>query len=155
MKSRKSQSELVSTVILILIVLAAVSVVWVVINFIFDFRNEDRHLCTNVKLDAVEAKDRGIVNADRVIITRLAGGEQGDVAGVKIIINGKSATIIQVDEFPCGHSTHPPCESSLTQRQTKTFNVSTDIMQGDKVEVAALVGETRYVCEITDTVRAT
>ncbi len=149
---KKSQSELISTFSLILFAVVAVIVVWLVVNFFLNFRSDDKILCRDVKLDLVEANDNGIVNHDTVIVTRLAGGDEEDVTGVRIVINDRASTINQVGKIPCAAGS---CDSSLTQRQTKTFNVTTDMMQGDEVKVAAIVGDTKYVCQVTDSLRAT
>jgi hypothetical protein len=150
--SKKSQSELVSSFMLILVVIIVVVVVWLVVSFFLKFQDKDKSLCRDVKLDLIEANDQGIVNHDTVIVKRLAGGEEGDVTGVRILVNGKGTTINQVGKVPCSPG---ECDSSLSQSETKTFNITTDLQQGDQVGVAAMVGETKYVCQITDSKKAT
>ena len=160
---KKSQSELVSTVMLILFAIVAVVVIWLVVNYFLNFRNQDKMLCTDAKLTIVEARDNGIANKDTVTVTRLAGGNEEDVTGIKVLVNKNAVMIIQEGTTPCGHSytdaggtviTHPDCDLSFSQRQTKTFNISSDVHQGDFIEIAPIVGATEYVCRTTHSTRA-
>ena len=149
---KKSQSEIVSTMSLILFAIVAVIVIWIVVDYFLELQKKDNVLCADVKLDVVQANNNGVANQDTVIVKRLAGGDEGDVTGVKIVVNGKAATINQVGTTPCNPGT---CDSSLTQSQTKTFNITTDLKEGDEVKVAAIVGESKYVCSVTDSTRTT
>lgn len=156
---KKSQSEVVSTVFLVLIVLTAVFVVWVVVNyFLSSFRDNDRLLCSRVKLSIVEAKDRGVGNYDTVMVTRSGEGEEGDVTGIKFTVNGKGAEVIQVEGTNCDKddaTPEPECDLSLGIVETKTVTLGLPFVAGDEIGIAAMVGENKFVCDISDMTRAT
>jgi len=155
---RKSQSELVSTALLILIAVAAVIVIWLIVNFFLKLRNEDKLLCSRVQLSIVEAKDQGIGIPDTVMVMRQAGGEDGDVTGVKFIVDGMGVVATHVNGEICNPPETPDieeCDLSLGLIESKTVTIGSDFVAGDEVAVAAIVGESRYICNIADSTKAT
>jgi|GEM_PF-6741796 len=101
--NRKAQSEIITTVLLILIVLAAIAIVWmVVIPFLWG-SNNDPFKCSDVRLLVNEARsnDPSLSNPSQVEVKRVAGGENDAVKSVKIMIDGKATTIQEVNGIKC------------------------------------------------------
>jgi flagellin-like protein len=168
--NRKAQSEVVSTILLILIVLAAVGILWYVVNTFM----KDPFGCSKLNLKIVEARAQNSQYPLRaeVEIQRLAGGYDDAVKDVKIIIineegEEKAATIQGVDQISCTVDTDSngvvDCEEdvdgytahSLKQVQTKTYKLDVnDIKTSYTVKIAPIVLDedgNQNVCEITDT----
>jgi len=160
---RKAQSEIITTVLLILIVLAGIAILWLMIRpFLW---TKPPTACTDVRLSITEARsnESASVDTNQIEIKRMAGGNNDAVIKVKIIIDGKSVTIQKVNDFPCS-GTPNPCELpqaafggrtpySLQQIETKTYEVPfTDIPKGALVEIAPVLNEDgeEKVCQIND-----
>lgn len=154
---KRAQSEIITTILLILIVLAAIVVVWIVVTrFLNPIANTQ---CVEVRLDIAKALDNG-ANRDYVSVTRMAGGRDEDVTGVKFLVNGEVKYPTHVNGVQCSSSLPDPCNAlflgNLTQLETKTFEFTTGtINTGDEVKVAALVTSDQKVCDPIASKRAT
>ncbi len=135
---RKGQAQVVTTILLILIVLAAVIIVWRVIDRFVEGGGgtiTTKFSCVDVKLDIVSASDTD----NSVTVTRLAGGDTYAVKDIKILVAGISATVNSVTTN----------NRTLAPLETKTYSVSEDIVEGDKIEIAAVLQDDT-VCEVMD-----
>jgi FlaG/FlaF family flagellin (archaellin) len=163
--NRKAQSEVITTFALILIVLAAIAIVWYIVDYFM--WNRDPFTCSDVNLKIVEARssDGGIE------IQRRAGGDFL-VKKVKILIDGSSATIQRAGGEDCTIDTNTTdsypsnCETpdangrtnlSLAQIETKTYSVPIAFIPKEaEVEIAAIIERDgqEEVCNIIDRKRA-
>jgi len=135
----KAQSQVISTVLLILIVLVAVAVIWTIIRPFFDKVETDRAKCIEVRLEI----NKALSTTDTITIERKAGGDEGDVTGFKILINGQLATIDSVDGVACAGDA---CDTSLERLKKKQVHVTTDFTQGAEIQIAPMVGEQKELC---------
>ena len=92
--------------------------------------NPDMNSCMTTRLRVLETD----TESDTIIIERLAGGADGDVTGVTILIEGIEAEILT------------PQEQGLKQLETKTYKVDYDIQPGDEIKVGALIGTDKWKC---------
>jgi flagellin-like protein len=79
---RKSQSEIITTILLILIVLTAVIVVWMVISRFLNLGGTAD--CSKVQLRIVSATE----SDQTVTINRMAGGPEIGITGMRILVGG-------------------------------------------------------------------
>jgi flagellin-like protein len=142
----KAQSQIITTILLILIVLAAVIVVWVIVNnFLKPIQEDAAVMCVEVKMNIVRANAAD----NTVTVTRLAGGEEADVSGMKFTVNDIGAAVTHVGGTECTE-----CDLSLGLIESKTVTLGTSFNEGDKVVVAAQVGEQKRVCDQADSTTA-
>lgn len=97
MNNRKGLSEVVTTLIIILLVLVAIGIVWVVVNNILESGTEQAEISAmclqiDIKATAATCTAGGVCN---VTYRRNAGGE--DIDGIVIVLsNGESSNQTQV-----------------------------------------------------------
>ena len=138
---KRGQAQVVTTILMILIVLAAVIIVWQVIDRFVRSGGEaieTRVSCIDIKLEIAEADS----SAGTVKITRMAGGEDDPlpaVKNVKILVE-KSAVVTTGG-------------GSLTQFETKTWTVTGGFSAGDLVE-AGVVLQDDTICDPIASARA-
>ena len=94
--NRKAQSEVITTFALILIVLAAIGIVWYIVSQFMPGPNDCVFCCSDIvlKMNQARSSDGGIE------IQRKAGGE-GIIKSVKIVVNGEIASIQSVNGVYC------------------------------------------------------
>lgn len=170
--NRKAQSEIITTVLLILIVLAAISVVWVVVIQFFPGPEDNFFECNDIRLVINEARsnESASIHTNEIEIKRTAGGENNAVRSVKIIIDRQAATIQKVNNVfnctddsdsdginDCAEVVNGRTAYSLEQIETKTYTVPfMSIPKGALVEIAPVIEKdgAEKVCEINDRKRA-
>lgn len=138
---KKGVSQIVSTILIILLVLAAIVIVWGVVERFVRTGEEAiiaRTACMDIRLSIVEANS----SENNVTVTRMTGGDTDAVNDIKILVEGTAATV-----------TAPGGDAALEPLETKTYDVTSGINAGDKVEVAAVL-EDETICDITDEIIA-
>jgi hypothetical protein len=123
MKTKKSQQEIIVTVLLVLIAIAAVILIAnFVINMVKDkaAAGEGQVDCLNVAFTI----NRAINSQNNITVTRDAGGDDIEVIGTKVLVNGevKNATGVAFN----------------TTLETKEIIVS-GLVTGAKVQVAPVL----------------
>jgi len=122
---RKAQSEVITTVLIILLVLAAVFIVYVAVRSMVSTSTNtatEKSKCLDIQLSVVSTNS----TQKNVTITRLAGGEDSDMKDVAILSDGVATTISY------------PADKSLKQLETKTYAVSS-LTANKLVQVAAIL----------------
>ncbi|MBU3913403.1 MAG: hypothetical protein KKB21_02680 [Nanoarchaeota archaeon] len=134
MKNKRAQSEVITTVLIILLVLAAVFIVYTAVRNMVQggtTQATEKQKCLEIGLNIVSVNK----TSGNVTITRLSGGADGDVTDVTILVDGTSKTVLY------------PTDKSLTQMSTKIYTVGA-ITNAKKVEVGAVLGATK--CDVID-----
>lgn len=146
--SKKGVSDIITTVLIILLVLAAIVIVWQAVNKTITNgvgQIAPKMACVDISLTAVSANYTSHI----VTVTRNAGGDDtgaGSVGGVKILVGGTAATL------DAGSSS----AGGLTQLETGHYNVTSPVLtNGVEVEVAAVLADGTTICSTTATVKAT
>jgi len=125
-------SEIVVTLIMIVLVLVAISIVWFIVRGILDKGTGQVNLgtdCLEVQVSAISFKNttdnnNNVENYD-VVLTRSAGG--GDLGGVKIIFNNATGSSNYVHTVV----------GNIAPLETKTISAtSVSIDEANKVEIA-------------------
>ena len=127
-RGKKSQSEVITTVLIILLVLAAVAIVWGVVNNIVSRGAGSAGkgaICMEITIDIPSINTASSI----VKVHRTAGGEDNAVANIKFLVNGKSAT-------------HNNTDLALGPLETKDYTInSTGLQANDKIEAAVILSD--------------
>ena len=141
--NQKSQSQIITTVLIILLVLDAIVIVWQVVSTtVSEGAGEisSSISCIDVQFKVVEA----IAASNTVKVTRMAGGADNAVSDVRFLVNGEVQS-------------HDPVTggNDLQALETKTYTLSTAgaITAGAKVEAAAVLSDGK-VCNPTASITA-
>ena len=128
---KKAQSQIITTVLIILLVLAGVVIVWQVVRGTIGEGTENIGSavdCLKVQLEITKAE----VGVNAIEIKRAVGGDA--LSGVNILVNGTLQT---------GAGTSSP----ISALETKTYGLGDALNSGDKVEIAAILVD-GTVCDI-------
>jgi hypothetical protein len=141
--SKKAQSQIITTVLIILLVLASIVVVWQIVQGTVRRgleESETKAACIGVNLEIISA----VASSNEVKVTRNIGGPEGTiVSNVKFLVEGVAVT-----------SSPPTQEMSLLE--THTLVLTPSFNEGDEISIAAVLsGDTEVVCDIADTYKAT
>ena len=141
--SKKAQSQIITTVLIILLVLASIVVVWQIVQGTVRRgieESEAKAACIGVNLEIISA----VGGSNEVKVTRNIGGPEGTiVSNVKFLVEGVAVT-----------SSPPTQEMSLLE--TDSWILSSGFDEGDEISIAAVLsGDTEVVCDIADTYKAT
>jgi len=131
-----------SIVSIIFCVIFVLLIIWIIIPGDLGPEDDSAIMCVESKLMIVSAN----ATDNSIMVTRLSGGEDEDVTGVKFTVNGVAAAVTEVDGVDC-----TDCDLSLGIIETNTFTLGADIQPGDDIAIAAQVGENRIICSISDT----
>jgi len=121
---KKAQAQIITTILIILLVLAAMVIVWQVVNKSIKDSSDQIIAgvsCTNLNVIVSEADS----STETVLITRNPGASGTNVTGLVLYVNGE-----KVKEEP----------ESLEELGTYIFS-SIPLVAGDKVQVATKIGE--------------
>ena len=137
-KSKRSQSQIITTILIILLVLAAIVIVWQVVQSTIESGAETIEgtaACIGIDLKIVLAN----ATVNEVAVTRMSGGAMNAVADVRFLVAGASLT-----------GTTSATGTDLEPLETKTYTRVTSSV-GEKVEVAAILSDTDgTICNIMD-----
>ncbi|OGJ13211.1 hypothetical protein A3K82_01400 [Candidatus Pacearchaeota archaeon RBG_19FT_COMBO_34_9] len=145
MKNRKGLSAVVIALILILLALAAISIVWVVVNNIIKSGTKNADItakCLNVNVEATASTcAAGVCD---IIIMR-TGTEDDAIAGVKLVFRDSTAgtSSAVIDEA-----------GNIEALAGKSVNVDTGLTAPDSVEVTAYFEDAsgnKQLCGLTTT----
>jgi flagellin-like protein len=132
MKNKKGLSGVVTTLILVLLVLAAVGIIWVVISGIIDEGTQSATIsskCLEVEVKPTKVGcDAGRDNCN-VTVTRSAGGEE--IAGIKLIFSKEGGESNEVKEF---NGNIDALQTITVPTSGPTYSLDSDL-DPDKVEV--------------------
>lgn len=136
MESKRGISDLMASVLMILLVLAAVIIVWQVVLPLIKGKTGEissQATCIGINLETTKANN----NTGDITVKRGSGGKDADVADVKFLVEGTA-------------SSHNNTAPALTQLETKIYNVAAAKgPAGKKIEVAAILNnEAKSVCNI-------
>ncbi len=136
MESKRGLSDLVASVLMIILVLAAVIIVWQVVLPLIKGKTGEissQATCIGINLEIIKANN----NTGNITVKRGIGGKDADVADVKFLAEGTA-------------SNHTNTAPALTQLETKIYNVAASKgTAGKKIEVAAILNnEANSVCNI-------
>lgn len=120
--NKKSKFLSIATILLVLIVAYNYS------QYPLYYPSGSPCMVAQLDLEEINSSDNTIT------IKRLAGGADGDVTGITILIEGIEAEILT------------PQEQGLKQLETKTYKVDYDIQPGDEIKVGALIGTDKWKC---------
>ena len=137
--NKKAQSDIITTVLTILLVLAAVIIASITVNSIVQrgaSQATDKSKCLEISLNAVYANS----TSDSITITRAAGGDDADVSDVTILVDGVAVDI---------NATKNPTRSMKVQ-SSQTISLS-NISSGQSVQVAPILSS-GYKCDPSTTV---
>jgi hypothetical protein len=129
---KKAQGEIITTVLIILLVLAAIVIVWQVVNSAVRSGGEQvesQSSCLGISMEITNAE----VGNSWIIIRRGPGSSDLNITGFKVFVKGNNVN-----------------ETTITMSPLMTNNVTQGIgalVSGDKVEVAAVVGNN--ICPAT------
>ena len=87
MRNKKAMSEIVTTVIMVVLALVAVAVIWQIINNLISDKGAQISItqkCLDVKLSVESVSNCSLADGCIVKVTRAAGGE--DITGVKVVL---------------------------------------------------------------------
>jgi flagellin-like protein len=143
----KAQSQVITTVLLILIVLAAVTIIWTILKPFFNRMDDQSSKCIEVRVEI----EKAVSSTDKITVERKSGGAEEDVTGLKLLINDQLAEINSVNGVAC---TGDACDTSLGRLDKKEFGVTTDFDSGAEIQVAPAVGTQKQLCPVADTYRA-
>ena len=139
--SKKSQSEIVTTVLLILIVLAAIAVVWIMVVQFFPKPGENPFACNDIRLVINAARSNETAShGHEVEIKRMGGGEDDAVKSVKILINKEATTIQAVNDIDCIDDDDRPqngpdnSDADVTPDETDTDDDNDGLLDSDPAE---------------------
>ena len=140
---RKAQGEVITTILIILLVLAAVVIAWQAIRGTvqkgagaIEPKMTATLACMDVKVDVIEAKATGAATSN-VKVTRLAGGNI-TVGDIRVLVDGAVQSTTAT--------------GAIAELETKTIGVPINVSE-KKIEVAAILsGGTS--CDIGDTMTA-
>ena len=135
---RKAQSEIITTVLIILLVIAAVIIVWQAVKPAVEKGTEGIEgatTCMNLQFSIVSAS----AGTDTVKVTRLAGGADDVVTGLKVLIGGTSYT--------------PTTNPAIKQLETQDYSGGLTIATGNKVEIAPILKD-NTLCPVAATATA-
>lgn len=97
-KSKRGLSEVVTTVIIIVLVLAAIAIVWSVINGLISGGLDDINVnskCLNLGVDATAVTNTSLIYYN-VVLTRNSGND-ATISGVKLVLsNTTTSSVIDV-----------------------------------------------------------
>ena len=126
MRNNKGLSDIVATLIIILLVIVAAGIIWVVVRNVVQSGAESVELgqkCFEVNLEyfGVEVEDPAVDNTTySVTLKRLAGGDE--IAGVKVTLFNGTENYGPVDF------------GSMNELVTKTESVSAGILNANRIE---------------------
>ncbi|MEK6935170.1 MAG: hypothetical protein AABW67_00110 [Nanoarchaeota archaeon] len=140
MYNKKAQGEIITTVLIILLVLAAVVIVWQVVKSTVTTGTEQIGTgldCATISLEikSITAQSATGVADGSIKIRRDIGS--GDLQAITIISNGASL----------GEKTITNLKSELGEDTISNINITAD----KEVSIAAMVGSSKNLCEISDT----
>lgn len=139
--NKKAQSEVITTVLIILLVLAAVFIVYTAVrNMIQGGTSQatDKTKCLEISLNPVYAN----ATSDSVTVTRASGGDDTDVSDLKVIVDGSIASI--------NETLSPASGRSMVVLSTKTIYLSSGLNAGQNVQVAPVLSS-GYKCDSSTT----
>jgi len=144
-KAKHAQAQIITTVLIILLVLAAIVIVWQVVQSTIESGAdpiEGTASCIGIDLEIVSISLANGSN-DEVEVRRLSGGDMNAVADVRFIVGGSSIASSDV---------LGPAESDLEPLESKTYEIAEGtISSGEKVEVAAILSDDdATICNIMD-----
>ena len=130
MKNKKAVSTVIVTVLLILLVIAAVGILWVVIQRFVTTGTEDLGSATDCLETDLEISS---YDATSVTVKRISGN--AEIAEIKVLVEGSATTrtIANTETFGIG--------------ETKKVDVA--VVNTNTIEVAAVIGTT--TCTVADT----
>jgi|SRR3989344_3022875 len=133
--NKKGQAQIISTVLIILLVLAAVVIVWTIVEgFTKGAASivEDSDICFKINLEILEAnaESGAIVNDGSLVIKRGVGA--GDLKKIAVVIGGVRGSDIDA--------------SGLDELGQITPS-NLDLPDGSEVEIYAIVGTSNHLCE--------
>jgi len=126
MMSKKAQAQIITTVLIILLVLAAIVIVWQVVSGTIEGGGEQisaQSSCIGVTMEVTDA----VVAGTTATVRRGQGSTETKVTGYKLFVNGALDQTVTVDLDPL---------------DTNTATLTAALAAGDKVSVAAVVGDT-------------
>lgn len=135
---KKGVSQIVTTILIILLVLAAIVIVWQAVKGTIEKGAEtieSKTQCMDISLSIVSAD----VSDSTVKVMRLSGGNNDVVKDVKILVEGISVT-------------HNLADPSLDVLESKSYTGVTMVAENE-VQVAAVLTD-GTVCDISDTATA-
>jgi len=128
-KNKRGLSQVVTTVIIILLSLAAIAIIWTFVRPVIENSSSQINAdCLSVDFDAVCKP-----TLDTITVTRKAG--PGDLKGFTFIAGGSEIT----------PATSPATAPSELGSANYIFN-SGDVTAGSDIQVAAQVGDTNQLC---------
>ena len=136
--NKRGLSAVITSVLIILIVLAAVLILWFFLKPLFistGERTSNVGECLGIDLEIIKCDFDSANNAYEITVKRNAG--EGDLQGIRIVFTGDSGT-----------DTYDPEEVSLPVLDSQTFTsvVAEDLGDNVEVNVAALIGEELVSC---------
>jgi hypothetical protein len=132
-KGKKAQEQVITAVLIILLVIAAVAIVWrLVDNMVRTGEDQAKKAteCIKVKLQPVSAT----ASNDIVTVTRLGGGNENSVYDLKFLINGIANSRINVTSGGIEVSS-----GNLTTFITKSYTLSPGFNDGDSVDIMIML----------------
>lgn len=134
MKSKRSQTELIVTVLLVLIAIAAVAVIATFI--IRNVRQGTEASGTSIQCLSLDFSiESALKDSSSISVRRNTGGETANITGLRVYVDGALANTTS---------------GSWATLETKTIGLNSSLAVGQKVEIAAVLpGD--IVCEVEDT----
>ena len=124
--NKKAQGQIITTILIILLVLAAIVIVWQVVGKTVEEGADSittQSSCIGIVLDiTAAAADTGIVS-----ITRRTGGDEDALSGVTILVNGAVSTHTGTD--------------TLAVLTSGTLTVTTGFDKDDEITVAGILDD--------------
>lgn len=136
--NRKAQGQIITTVLIILLVLAAIVIVWQVVrNTVTESTEQIKGGtdCATVSVEIVSAT--GTTN--KIVIKRNVGS--GTIEGFKVLVN----------DADVGDTTITPTD--LEELEETTITATQGFDKDDEISIAAIVEPDR-LCEVADTATA-
>jgi len=129
MKDKRGMSQIITTVIIVVLVLVAIGIVWAVIANIIDAGSDDVALgtsCLGIQIKATRVVNTSATGDYDITLKRLAGGNS--IGGVKILIkNDTDSALLDFGE-------------ALNELEEKRKPLSsTGILNANKVEVTVFI----------------
>jgi hypothetical protein len=137
--SKKAQSQIITTVLIILLVLVSIIVIWQIVQGTVRRgldESEIKAACIGVNLEITNVDS----TSNLVYITMNIGGAKDIiVSDVEILVNDVVVTAT-------------PDPQAISLLETKFWFISSGIDEGDEISAAPVLGgDTEIVCDIADT----
>jgi len=143
--NRKGLSAVVANVLIILLVLAAVAIIWAVIRPTVEGAGDQISSdCFSLLIDTESCVIDGLNNLVTIDVSRNPGA--GDLSGLKFLITGGLNKVVGDSDATSGNLPNELETSSFIFSTMANSGPLEGIAAGDSVDVAAVIGAQQTLC---------